>query len=217
MNDGVFRRFRMVTAGAATLLLVSLGVPQDSPAPATAAASALAPAASAAAASASARAAARPSGTDASCRAATPGAADDATVGAPTLARSIPGSPRPPSCGARRPPAPARWSATPSRFVGRPAASRPTCPTTGRSSTASATGPVQFTVTANTASRHRHRRHLRPASPPDPIPGPRTCCGASRASRHLRPVLPADRRQAGVHHRRRVRPVADAVALAVAG
>ena len=91
MNDGVFRRFRMVAAGAATLLLVSLGVPQLAQ-PATAAASGPAPAASAAAASATARTAARPSGTDASCPAATPGAADDATIGAPTLARAIPGS-----------------------------------------------------------------------------------------------------------------------------
>jgi beta-galactosidase GanA len=91
MNDGVFRRFRTVAAGAATLLLVALGVPQLAQ-PATAAASGPAPAASAAAASASARTAARPSGTDASCPAATPRAADDTAVGAPALARAIPGS-----------------------------------------------------------------------------------------------------------------------------
>ena len=110
MNDGVFRRFRMVAAGAATLLLVALGVPQLAQ-PAAAAASGPAPAASAAAASAaaasaSARTAARPSGTDASCPAATPRPGDDAAVGAPTLARAIPGSASatvvwcPPSTGA---------------------------------------------------------------------------------------------------------------------
>ncbi len=42
MNDGAFRRFRMVAAGAATLLLVSLGLPQLAQ-PANAAASAPAP------------------------------------------------------------------------------------------------------------------------------------------------------------------------------
>jgi len=86
MNDDIFRRFRVVATGATALLLVGLAVPQ------------LARPAAAATGTARARTAApattvaRPSGTDASCPATSPGAADEATAGAPALARAIPGS-----------------------------------------------------------------------------------------------------------------------------
>ena len=87
MNDGVFRRFRVAAIGAAAVLLVTLAVPQLAAAQATSAT------ATPAAASAAGRSpSARPSGTDASCPATSPGAAGDATVGAPTRARAIGGS-----------------------------------------------------------------------------------------------------------------------------
>jgi beta-galactosidase GanA len=94
MNEGVFRRFRVAATGAAALLLVALTVPQLAWA-STTSTSATATAAtttSAAAGTAPQSGTAKPSGTDASCPATAPSAAAGTTVGAPTLARAIPGS-----------------------------------------------------------------------------------------------------------------------------
>src|SRR5579859_414660 len=85
MNNVVYRRFRVAASGAAALLLVTLGAPQLARAASASAASPGSPAAGG-------RLAPRSSGTDASCPAATPAAADGATVSAPQLARAIPGS-----------------------------------------------------------------------------------------------------------------------------
>ena len=78
-------------------------------------------------------------------------------------------------------------------LVRRPARSPPTCPTTGRSSTASPTAPLHV-------HRHRqHRRRVRPAAaattgPVDPGPlarAPAASCIRPAAAGQLRPVLDA--------------------------
>jgi beta-galactosidase GanA len=113
MNDGVFRGFRAAATGAAALLLVALAVPRLAEAGTTAATGAHAATISdnsklraggtsagggtsgggtSGGGTSGGGTGARPSGTDASCPATPPGAAGDATVSAPRLARAIGGS-----------------------------------------------------------------------------------------------------------------------------
>ena len=157
--------------------------------------------------------AAEPSGSDASCPAASAAAAASATVSAPAGVRAIGGNGSatvvwcPPASGAG-----SVVSYTVTSSGGQQVTA--TVPndwaivdglTDGTSYT--------FTVTANTASRHepapRPPRHRHPG--PDRRRRADVLRGTAAAGQ-LRPVLAADRRQAGVHHGRRVRPVAYPVA-----
>ncbi|HEX6452491.1 MAG TPA: beta-galactosidase [Trebonia sp.] len=95
-RSGVSRLFRAAAAGAAALLIMAV-VPQVAGAATsahggTAAAQATAQSGKPGDTAGQPGAAARPSGTDASCPAANSAAAGDSTVGAPTLARAIGGS-----------------------------------------------------------------------------------------------------------------------------
>jgi beta-galactosidase GanA len=179
MNDGVFRRFRAAVTGAAALLLVTLAVPQLAEAGTTAAHATARPAAGAgpsagAGPAAGAGSSARPSGTDASCPATAPGAAGDAIVSAPTLARAMGGSASatvvwcPPATGA---------SQVTSYTV--------TAGPGGRSVTAAVPNDwaiidgltdgtsYTFTVTANTKAAAGTQADTANAVTPEPVPAPR--------------------------------------------
>ena len=157
-----------------------------------------------------------PSGTDASCPAATTAGAGSSTVGAPADVRAIGGAASatvvwcPPATGAAK---------VVSYTV-----------TSSGGQTVTATVPNDWAIVRRPVQRHRlhvHRdrqhlrRRLRPRGDVE-----RRDAGADRAAAHraarqaragqLRPVLAEDRREPGLRHRRGVRPVAYPVALAVA-
>ncbi|HEX4253456.1 MAG TPA: beta-galactosidase, partial [Streptosporangiaceae bacterium] len=91
MNNGVTRRARIAAVGVLTLLL-GLMVPQLARAAAASTAATQAHTASQAHSASQAHMASKASGSDASCPAASPGAAGSATVGAPQQVRAIGGS-----------------------------------------------------------------------------------------------------------------------------
>ncbi len=215
-RQALVRHMWLAGAAAATMVALTLPAVAARAAPATAGAAQTASAPSAASAGRQGGPPVTPSGSDAACPAATVAGAGSGNIGAPGDVHAIGGQSSatvvwcPPATGAS-----SVVSYTVTSSGGQSVTAR--VPNDwaiidGLSNGTSYT----FTVTANTAGGSGPAATSGSVTPAQ-IAAPRHVLLGPAAAGQLRPVLGPHRRPAGVHHRRGVRPVADAVALAVAG